>query len=169
MIGLSDSALEDLKKMLKNDEGYRAAAYKDTTGRWTIGCGRNIESNPFSTDEIIFLFNDCMTEDENKLIINDLKFFDYLLDQDIENAALNLQNNLKKIYTNLSEPRRCVLIAMAFNLGFFGLFKFAKMFSCIKSRDYEGAAREIFNSNARKQTGERYKKYCKIMVLDKFV
>lgn len=38
-----------LEERLILHEGIRAKPYKDTLGIWTIGCGRNMEGNGFST------------------------------------------------------------------------------------------------------------------------
>lgn len=38
-------------------EGYRAAPYKDTTGRWTVGEGTCLEKNPISASDWKYLLD----------------------------------------------------------------------------------------------------------------
>jgi lysozyme len=54
-----------------------------------------------------------------------------------------------------NEPRRAVLISMAYQLGAVGLLAFTKTLDLIRRGDYSAAAREMLNSRWAKQTPER--------------
>lgn len=47
--------IEQLKKELIRDEGFRSKPYKCTAGKLTIGVGRNIEDNGITEDEAMYL------------------------------------------------------------------------------------------------------------------
>lgn len=123
---------EELKLWIKSDEGYSSKLYKDTTGKLTIGYGRNIEDEGIRPDEAELMFE------------NDLK---EAID-DIDNFIWYIQSpdSVKK-----------ALINMSYNLGLKRLLSFRKMLKAIIDRNYTKAALEALDSKWAKQVGSRAK------------
>lgn len=122
---------EIAKQMLRLHEGLRLKPYLCTSGKLTIGYGRNIEDNGISKEEA-----------------------EMLLDNDV----ISTDDTLRKTYewyNNLSVVRRVVILDMAFNLGIYGLGRFKKMISAIERKDYETASMEMLDSLWAKQVGRR--------------
>jgi len=97
----------------------------------TIGVGRNISDDGISADEAHIL-----------------------LDNDIHECVARLPS-ICPAFGSLDDTRQHVLIDMAFNLGIDGLRHFQKMLSCVESRDFVGAAREMLDSTWAKEVGDR--------------
>ena len=124
----------DLKQQLLREEGSESCAYQDTLGFWTIGVGRLIDPKKgggLSQDEI-----------------------EYLLDNDIKKITDKVHNTLPWI-SKLNEPRRAVLIGMAFQMGLRGLLGFKRTLGSIEDGQYFEAAIEMLQSEWAKQTPER--------------
>lgn len=120
-----------LKSQLKRHEGTKLKAYQDSEGVWTIGTGRNLQA---------------MTITQS--------LADEWLKEDINIAADELNKTFPWV-GNLSEPRRRVLINMAFNLGIPRLAGFKLMWKALERRDYKDAAKEMLDSKWRDQVGQR--------------
>jgi lysozyme len=120
-----------LTEQLKTHEGLRLKPYLCTSGKLTIGIGRNLESVG-------------IRESEAELMLNN----------DIEETYVRLRNAWPKIIL-LDDVRQNVLINMAFNIGVSGLMKFHKMLNALSLTDYEQAAKEMLNSKWAKQVGYR--------------
>jgi lysozyme len=134
----------DKIELIKKHEGLRLSPYKCTSGKLTIGYGRNIEDNGISKQEAeIMLFND-ISSCEGEL---DLKI---------------------PIWRDLSEPRRAVLVNMVFNLGYPRFSKFKKMLKAIKEKDFNRAAAEMLDSRWARQVGNRAIELAEIMKMDKY-
>ena len=118
-----------LREQLIRDEGTRRFPYKDSQGYLTIGCGRNLEHNGLSRDEI-----------------------EYLLANDIRQVQDQL--SIAMPWTDaLDEARRGVLQNMAYNMGLRGLLQFRKMLDAAQLADWETAAKEMLDSLWMKQVG----------------
>lgn len=132
----------DLKQMLRRDEGVMATAYQDHLGFWTIGVGRLIDKRKgggLSDDEI-----------------------DYLLDNDIREKTAQVRAALPW-FDQLNEPRRAVLIAMAFQLGITGLLGFKNTLASVRDERWENAAEGMRQSLWAKQTPERVRRMARQM------
>ena len=129
---LSDK--EALKTMLLRHEGLRLRPYRDSTGRLTIGVGRNLTDVGISHDEAMML-----------------------LDADIE-RALRAFRACARLYGVDAErlPRRVrlALSDMAFNLGY-RLSGFRRMWKALASGDYDRAADEMLDSRWARQVARR--------------
>ena len=80
-----------LRSQLKLHEGVRAKPYKDTVGKTTIGCGRNLDDVGLSADEIDFLLgNDISTAEGHCYRLPWFK----ALDQVRQNAVCELVFNM---------------------------------------------------------------------------
>ena len=127
--------------LLESDEGRVPFAYQDSLGFWTIGVGHLIDQRKGGglPDPII----------------------DLLLDYDIQSKTTELFKALPWV-ANLNEPRRTVLICMAFQLGVPGLLTFRNTLAVLKAGDYNRAADMFLQSRvAREQTPLRWKRFAK--------
>ena len=120
-----------LKVMLTKHEDLRLKPYRCTSGKLTIGVGRNLEDVGISNDEAAFL-----------------------LDNDINRVFAELTKNVPS-FGALDEVRQHVLMDMNFNLGLPRLLKFEKFLAAVEARDFVTAAREMLNSKWATQVGER--------------
>ena len=116
------------------DEGFIDHAYQDLLGYWTIGFGRLIDARR----------GGGISRAEAEM----------LLDNDIAAKTAELRAALPWI-DQLDEPRREVLINMAFNLGVPGLLGFKLTLRYVREGDYDLAAREMLASKWLAQVGER--------------
>lgn len=129
---------ELLRSQLERHEGLRLKPYRDTVSKLTIGYGRNIEDVGISRDEA-----------------------DFMLDNDID----QVEQYLKTVdeYNGLDPIRQAVICNMAFNLGFYGLMAFRKMWQAIARKDYTEAAKQMLDSRWARQVGNRAQELAEIM------
>jgi len=124
--------LEDvIVTQLKYHEGLRLTPYRCTSGRWTLGYGRNIQDNGITEVEAL-----------------------YLLNNDIAAATKDLEKIFFKFW-KLPEIVQRVLIDMRFNLGVTGFRSFKKMIKACKEEDFYQAALEMQDSDWFGQVGQR--------------
>jgi lysozyme len=125
------SYLDLARAQLKADEGVKQFPYRDTVGKLTVGCGRNLDDVGLSDDEINYLLN------------NDLF------------RAEKTARALFAGFDRLSDARKAVLVNMAFNLGQTRLAGFQRLREAVKELDWEQAAAEMLDSRWAKQVGQR--------------
>ena len=130
MTTLSPDLLAKSKASLLKHEGKSNTIYNDGRGNWTIGCGYNISARGLPDD---WIFNQLQS---------DIEYFHDQLDFTFP------------WYKDLSLDRQCVLIDMAF-MGWRSFMQFDKMFDCCENYDWDGAERELLNSEYAKQVGQR--------------
>ena len=135
MLGLVDlGALKmssDLHNQLTRHEGLRLKPYRCTSGKLSIGIGRNLDGSGISEREAeLMLENDI------------LKLFAVLP------GKIDFFNELDKV-------RADILVNMAFNMGVNGLLKFKKMLTAIDDGYFTRAAAEILDSKWAFQVGDR--------------
>ena len=106
---------------LQAHEGFSSKAYRCTSGRWTLGYGRNIQDKG-------------ITEDEAR----------YLLENDINECVADLKTLFA--FDRLPEIVQRVLIDMRFALGFYKFRGFKRMIAAIKDEDFALASSEIQDS-----------------------
>ena len=111
-----------LRSELKRDEGERLRLYKCSSGKFTIGIGRNIEANGISKDESELMF------------ANDV--------DRVEKEARSIFGNWKSI----SDARQRALVNMLFNLGMTRFMTFKRMIGAVIREDWDGAADEALDS-----------------------
>lgn len=119
-----------LRSQLERHEGLRLKPYRDTVGKLTIGIGRNLDDVGITRDEAEMLLDTDMDEVERYLSTVDE-------------------------YLALDRVRQTVLANMCFNLGFYGLMQFKRMWAAIGRKDWGLAASEMLNSRWAKQVGAR--------------
>jgi lysozyme len=134
--------MKQMTKQLELHEGIRLKPYYCTSGKLTIGIGRNLEDNGVSKAEATFMLQ------------NDLVRIIEELDDSIP------------WWRDLSEVRRRVLIDMAFNLGTFGLTKFKNMLAAARDSEFEKAAEEMLDSRWAEQVGQRANRLANAMRQD---
>ena len=132
-------AKEIALQQLPVDEGIRYKPYRDTVGKLTIGVGRNLDDRGLRPDEV-----------------------ELMLSNDIEEAE-TIAKKLVSNYEALSEPRKAVLINMAFNLGETRLAGFKNTLAFINRGDYVSAAKNMRDSLWYKQVGARAERLAKVM------
>jgi lysozyme len=131
MKGRSMSSVNSLVEQLIRDEGISLHLYRDTIGKITIGCGRNL--------------SDCgITQAEAT----------YLLVNDIQNATDHLAIALP--WTGgLDDVRHAALLNLTFNMGIGALCAFKKFLAALQAEDWETARNELLDSQYAKQVGAR--------------
>lgn len=122
--------MSNLIAQLKRHEGLELMPYKCTSGKTTIGVGRNLEDIG-------------ITEEEAEL----------LLLNDIGRVKQELEND--QWYMDLDPVRKAVIENMSFNLGYPTLKKFQNMIAHISEGNFELASKEMLNSRWSKQVGQR--------------
>lgn len=134
---------EAMIRQLRLHERERLKPYRCTSGKLTIGVGRNIEDRGITAAESA-----------------------YLLGNDIDGFYVALQKALPWI-NQLDEVRQRVLLDMAFNLGIQGLLTFKKTLAAIKAGDYKKAGPMMLDSRWAGQVGERADRLSAMMVTGK--
>jgi len=124
--------LERIKEQLVRHEGLRLKPYRCTSGKLTIGIGRNLDDRGISQTEAYVL-----------------------LENDIQNCEMQLVDEIPEIYNTLDEVRKSVLLNMCFNLGIGGLLEFNNTLAFIAAGDWERAANGMLASKWAKQVGRR--------------
>ncbi len=120
-----------LSDRLEIEEGMELFLYKCTSGKDTLGVGRNISDRGISADEA-----------------------KYLLRNDIISCISELDHNFRW-WKDLSENRRIVMGDLIFNLGLSKLKQFKKFLAAMESGDYETASEELLDSRYAKQLPNR--------------
>src|SRR5579875_350719 len=121
--------IPEMVDLLKQQEGFRAKPYTDSRGFLTIGYGTNL-SQGITKDQA-----DCLLEASlkaNLAVLNDISWF-----------------------TMLDPVRQSVIENMAYNMGIGGLLTFRHMIESIKAQDWNGAAKQMLNSEWASQVGNR--------------
>ncbi len=125
-----DKVLDQLEK----DEGFRAFAYQDTEGFWTIGHGILIDRRR----------GGGITREESR----------YLMNNRVALKIAELDTNLPW-WRNLDEVRQGVLINMCYNLGIGNLLGFKNTLRLIREGNFEKAADNMLDSKWAEQVGAR--------------
>jgi lysozyme len=123
---------------LKVDEGFRAAAYRDTVGKLTIGYG-------FCVDAGISQFAAAA-----------------LLAAQAQERAQALAGFWWA--QGLDDARMSVVIEIAFNDGTAGLLHFPKMLAAIGAKNWQAAHDECLDSDAARELPARYKLLAQILL-----
>jgi len=134
--------MKEMTKQLELHEGIRLKPYYCTSGKLTIGIGRNLEDNGISKAEATFM-----------------------LQNDLVRLIEELDNQIPW-WRDLSDVRRRILVDMAFNMGTFGLTKFKNMLAAAREGDFDKAADEMMNSRWAEQVGQRAKRLSDAMRAD---
>jgi lysozyme len=145
---LNNSFLTQATEQIKVDEGCVLHAYKDTLSYLTIGYGRLIDKRK----------GGGISQDEAE----------YLLENDIDRKLAELRDRLPW-FDKLDDPRKGVLLNMAFQLGIAGLLNFKNTLAEINEGNYERAAANMLKSKWAQQTPNRAKRMAKQMETGQWV
>jgi lysozyme len=150
----------ELLNQLEDDEGVRYTPYKCTEGYWTVGVGRNIESNPLTPDEQLSIFGkqvegvEAQVDEINAFPLTD-DHVQLLLLRDVETAEEGCHASIP-FFRKLSDPRKAGFINMAFQLGVNGLLKFKNSLAAAELEDWETCKAELEDSKwYQEQTPKR--------------
>jgi lysozyme len=128
---------QKLKADIRKEEGWRAVAYQDSLGFWTIGYG--------------FLV-DARKGDSLPMAVADV-WLDYKLQEKITALDAHLP-----WWKHQPEEVQEALVNMAYQLGITGLLKFKNTLTLLEAGDRQGAADSAMQSLWAKQTPERAKR-----------
>lgn len=155
----NSSYLQNAKKIIQAEEGYRDSVYRCPTGYLTIFYGHNLEAHglgPFSKYD----FANSNPQKSQALI---QKYIDdhgaqilgtRLLEEEIKRLDNVLFDNFD-FYSDLSPNRKSVLISTTYQLGWGGISKFRGMISSLREGNYWKAAWELTDSKLFEQAKRR--------------
>lgn len=132
--------IEELKKLLIQDEGLRLHPYTDSRGIITIGVGRNLMQNGISEQEAMLL----LANDVFKACRFAKGFF---------------------WFDGLTPKRQMVVVSMIYNLGYLGFMGFPKLITHLAAREYNQASNEMMNSRWAEQVKDRARRLSDMMRL----
>lgn len=135
--------MSELENMLIRHEGKRSLPYECSVGKITIGVGRNLEDNPLTEDEIMYLLRNDIAKFEKEL--NQYNWY-RMMDPVRQDACLNLM----------------------FNIGHTRFRQFRRMIKAFESRDYDLAANELLDSKYAFQVGDRANELSEIIRTGKY-
>lgn len=137
--------IENIKAMLRKDEGLRLKRYLCTKKHWTIGYGWNLDANPLPADIAVY-------EKQHGEIT--LEMAERLLDVSVQEAV----KETKKIYPDIeaySDSRQLALVDFVYNVGQGTAMTFLNTNAAIRERRWEDAAHGFEHSAWYHQVGNR--------------
>jgi len=140
---------------LKADEGYSDTPYQDIVGVWTIYHGNTILYTRGNQRVTASTIGGNRDEAEKNLYCG------------IQSAIKKAQGYVNNFH-ELSDVRQCVLVMMAYQLGF-NLYSFKDTKFLIENNAHKQAADEMMDSKWAKQTYRRAKKLTNMYKLDKWL
>jgi lysozyme len=129
----------NIADMLIQDEGLELKLYKCTGDKWTIGVGRNLETNGISESEARFM-----------------------LMNDIQRCERGLMSSAT--FNAIDDVRQMAIINMAFQLGVNGCFAFRRMWAALDRKDWQAAHDEALNSRWAQQTPNRSRRIANVLL-----
>ena len=139
-----------LRATLARDEGCNLKRH-EVQGIDHIGYGINLENE--LPDELLTYLG---VEDEDDIHEMTQEQADYFLDYFVSIATADCKTLYGDSWQELSALRQEILINLCFNLGLPRLRAFRKMNAAIQTGNWTEAARQMLDSKAARQTGERY-------------
>jgi lysozyme len=140
--------MSKLTEMLRKHEGVETHAYKCTSGKITIGCGRNIDP-------------------DGGLGLSDSEI-DMLLENDIDRSIKELGAAFNW-FSDLNEARRDAMIDLVFNIGLTRLNGFKKALAAMADANYDLAAAEFMDSKWASQVKDRAIEICAMIKTGKYL
>ena len=147
-------SIDIIMKRIEGHESCCLMPYYDTMGKLTIGIGRCIETNPFTSEELRAVGDYWHGITRNAALM--------LLRNDIEKCSGLLGSKIV-FFKALDGERQYALLDMCFQLGINGLLKFRKMLRHMRFRRWNEAAAECLNSQYAKQTPARAKRIAELI------
>jgi len=136
-------------EFLEDEEGRKRIPYLDTTGHLTVGVGHNLDDTRSIPEGVVneVLRTATWTDKAVQML------FEHDMATAYKHATIIMGDDKFK---TLSDNRKCVIISMAFNLGYTGISKFTKFLGAMGRGDYVTAAAELLDSKAARQLPARY-------------
>ena len=135
--------LETLKTRLEWAEGREHKPYKCSSGKWSIGLGRNLEDIGLSLDEILLILRDGVSDE----------IIDCLAENDIERTLVDCRSF--PYWERLTDTRRVVVADCIYNMGLSVWKKFVKTNAALSRGDWQKASAELLDSTYARQVGRR--------------
>ena len=133
----------ELERMLIRHEGKRSLPYECSAGKITVGVGRNLEDNPLTEEEIMYLLRNDIARCEKEL--NRYSWF-RMMDQRRQDACLDLW----------------------LTIGLTRFLQFRRMIKAFENRDYDLASKELLDSKYALQVGARANELSEIIRTNKY-
>ena len=118
-----------------------------------IGYGFNLET---AWDDELLDYLSVADEDDIQTITQEQA--DYIFDWFINLAEKDAISVFPKKWESLTPIRKEVLVNLSYNLGLPTLKQFRRMIAAIRAENWGEAARQMLDSDAARQTGDRYHK-----------
>lgn len=161
--------IEEIKKQLMIDEGYRLEVYLDTMALPTFGIGHMITRRDpefYSVNQAYpFLFNAAIDPEDkieqfhqskSKISIS-VQRVEQVFEQDLTNICADCKNVFPG-FQNFPEEIQQILGNMMFNLGRSRFLEFKNLIKAIETKAYKEAAEAIIDSLWFRQVGDRGKR-----------
>lgn len=123
---------------LTTEEGFRAAAYRDTVGALSIGYGFNVDAG--------------ISEPAARA----------LLTAQVDERMLDLM--VYPWYTALDEVRQSVCLDLAYNLGEHGFMEFQHLIGALSIQNWQGAHDALLDSDAARALPSRYEPLAQLLL-----
>lgn len=157
----------DIIKMLKENEGVRYCAYKDSLGIWTVACGHNLEASGsndklkavgVNPDMVWAAIEEAKKAGKSKTVplVSDPQV-DALLQTEVDVCIKDLKGMFSK-FDDMPDQAKAVLIDMRFQLGRSGILGFKTTMKAFEKSDWGGACEGIAKSKMATQVPNRVSK-----------
>ena len=133
----------ELERMLIRHEGKRSLPYECSAGKITVGVGRNLEDNPLTEEEIMYLLRNDIARCEKEL-------------------------NRYSWFRMMDKPRQDACLDLLFNIGLTRFLQFRRMIKAFENRDYDLASKELLDSKYALQVGARANELSEIIRTNKY-
>ena len=131
--------MDRLADALYRHEAFRQKPYRCSTGKLTIGIGRNLDDKGISLSEAKFL------------LANDI------------HETIEWLRKLYWWFDELDDVRQEVVVNMGFNLGQTRFAGFKRMINAISESNFTRAAAEMLDSKWARQVGHRAQELARMM------
>lgn len=138
-------------QLLRQEEGICYSPYIDSLGYPTVGIGFKLGPQGIPLSHYSFRLSDNTINVWLEDNLSALKL------------AMLGRNEINIAYNHCNQPRRDILISMAYQMGTAGLERFHDMLSAIIKEDWDVAAIQMLNSIWAKQTQERAHRHASVM------
>lgn len=133
-MGVSKKLGEKITAQLIRDEDLKLKPYRCTSGKLTIGVGRNLDDKGLSREEAIYLLKNDVNETREALV-SQFPWMD-----------------------NLDEARFGAFLNLAFNMGINGLKTFVNTLQHARHGHWDKVAVNLLKSKYATQVGDRAKR-----------
>lgn len=134
---------DKIVEMLKRHEGVKYHAYQCTAGKWTIGVGRNVDT-------------------EGGLGLSDAEV-DFMLSNDVDRVIAELGKSFPW-FSDLDCVRADAMIDLCFQLGLPSLLKFKNFLAEMADANYELASPHLLDSRYASQTPNRANEIAEMII-----